>query len=131
MTRDRDDAGADGATGRRGVLGRRLAIALTAVAVTILFIAIPMHSYLQQRADLDASREVLRSVEADNERLDARRKHLSDPGEITRIARRDYGLVEVGEESYSVLPPSTAGLVLPQAWPFDRIEQSVRTASGG
>ena len=76
MTGRADDmARAAEAAQRRNVLGRRAAIALTALAVSVLFIAIPMHSYLQQRGDLDASRDVLHKVEADNERLDARRTH--------------------------------------------------------
>lgn len=116
---------------RRSVLARRSAMVLTVLAVTVLFVALPVRSYLRQGSDLGAARAELRNVEQDNARMDARRQHLSDPGEIARIARRDYGIVDVGEESYSVLPPSSAGLVMPAAWPFDRIDEAVRTASGG
>lgn len=124
-------AEAAGAAHRRSVLGRRAAMVLTILVVTVLFVALPMRSYLQQRGELDASRDDLHRIEQDNSRMQERRSHLSDPDEIARIARRDYGLVKVGEESYSVLPPATAGVVLPRAWPFDRISDAVRTASGG
>lgn len=103
---------------------------LTIVAVTVMFVALPVRSYLQQGSDVEAARRDLQAIQRDNAELRKRRDRMSDPGQIERIARSDYGLVDVGEESYSVLPPSSAGLVMPRAWPFDRIEQAVRTASG-
>ncbi len=103
----------------------------TVAAVTLVLVALPARSYVAQQSRVDAARADLASLEKDNARLQAHKDRLSDPDEIARIARRDYGLVEVGQESYSVLPPSSAGLVMPQAWPFDRIEAGVRTASGG
>lgn len=116
---------------RFGLVGRRSAVVATVVAVTVVLVALPVRSYLGQQSDVDAAKAELRELEAENDRLEERTARLSDPDEIARIARRDYGLVEVGQESYSVLPPTSAGLVMPQAWPFDRIEDSVRTASGG
>lgn len=127
---ERTDAQAEAAH-RRSVFGRRAAMVLTIVGVTVLFVALPMRSYIQQQGELDASRADLRRIEHDNAQMEARKSHLSDPDEVARIARRDYGLVRVGEESYAVLPPATAGIVLPRAWPFDRIDAAVRTASGG
>lgn len=115
---------------RRNVLGRRAALVGTVLVVTVLFVALPVRSYLHQGGDAAEARAELRRVEQDNATLEERSRHLSDPDEVARIARRDYGLVSVGEESYSVLPPSSAGLIMPRAWPFDRIEAAVRTASG-
>jgi cell division protein FtsL len=106
-------------------------VILTVVAVTGVLVALPVRSYLQQQSEVADAKAELEELERENEQLEARRKRLSDPDEIARIARRDYGLVEVGEESYSVLPPSSAGLVMPRAWPFDRIEDAVRVAAGG
>lgn len=103
----------------------------TVVAVTALLVALPARSYFRQQSEVSAARAQLDELEKENDELAAQKKRLSDPGEISRIARRDYGLVEVGEESYSVLPPATAGLVMPNAWPFDRIDGAVRTAAGG
>ena len=121
----------DGPRRRVGLVGRRTAVVATVIAVTVVLVALPVRSYLGQQSDVAAARAELRELQAENDRLEARKDRLSDPDEIARIARRDYGLVEVGQESYSVLPPTSAGLVMPQAWPFDRIEDSVRTASGG
>jgi cell division protein FtsB len=116
---------------RFGLLGRRSAVIATVVAVTVVLVALPVRSYLHQQSDVAAARAELDELERENDQLAARQERLSDPDDIARIARRDYGLVEVGEESYSVLPPTSAGLVMPQAWPFDRIEDAVRTAAGG
>ena len=137
----RDRPGADAARSRRGdgpdegprfgLIGRRSAVIATVVAVTVVLVALPVRSYLRQQSDVAAARADLQELEHENDQLAARQRRLSDPDEIARIARRDYGLVEVGEESYSVLPPTTAGLVMPNAWPFDRLEDAVRTAAGG
>lgn len=116
---------------RFGLVGRRTAVIVTVVAVTLVLVALPARSYLGQQSQVDAARADLSSLQKDNAQLQAHKDRLSDPDEIARIARADYGLVAVGQESYSVLPPSSAGLVMPQAWPFDRIEAGVRTASGG
>lgn len=130
-TRAEAEAAAAAAAHRRGVLARRAAMVLTVVAVTVLFVAMPMRSYLAQQSDVEGARASLAEIDQGNKKMAARLEHLSDPDEIARIARRDYGLVQQGEESYAVLPPPSAGLVLPRAWPFDRIEAAVRTASGG
>jgi cell division protein FtsB len=103
----------------------------TIVAVTVVLVALPVRSYLRQQSDVDAARADLAELERENDELAARQERLSDPDEIARIARREYGLVEVGEESYSVLPPTSAGLVMPRAWPFDQIEDAVRAAAAG
>jgi len=113
------------------VFGRRTAVVATVVAVTCVLVALPARSYLRQRSEVAEAKTSLEELERRNDELQARRDRLSDPDEVARIARRDYGLVELGEESYAVLPPATAGLVMPNAWPFDRIASAVRSAAGG
>ena len=114
-----------------GVRRRRAAIVATFVAVMVVLVAIPGRGYLQQRSDVASAEASLRKLEQQNEQLQRRKDRLDDPGEIQRIARRDYGLVDLGEESYTVLPPTSAGLVLPQAWPFDQLSDAVRRAADG
>jgi hypothetical protein len=101
-----------------------------AVVVGVL-VGMPLRGYLQQRDDVAAADASLRRLERQNDELQRRKDRLEDPSEIQAIARREYGLVDRGQESYTILPPATAGLVLPHAWPFDRIAASVRTASAG
>lgn len=113
------------------LIGRRTAVVATVVAVTLVLVALPARSYLSQQSDVAEARAELAELERANDRLEVRQERLSDPDEIARIARRDYGLVDVGQESYSVLPTAAAGLVMPRSWPFERIEDAVRATSGG
>ncbi len=115
----------------RSVLRRNLAVVVSLVIVALTLLAVPARSYLSQRDDISERREVLAEVTARNDRLQERLDSLDRPEEIQRIARREYGLVEVGEEAYTVLPPATAGLVLPRAWPFDVLSGPVEQAATG
>ncbi|MCB1269289.1 MAG: septum formation initiator family protein, partial [Microthrixaceae bacterium] len=92
------------------LIGRRTAVVATVVAVTLVLVALPARSYLSQQSDVAEARAELAELERANDRLEVRQERLSDPDEIARIARRDYGLVDVGQESYSVLPTAAAGL---------------------
>ena len=121
----------DGPGPRTGVRRRRAAIVATVVAVMVVLVAVPGRAYLNQRGEVATAQAELRRLEASNERLQQRKDRLEDPAEIQRIARRDYGLVAAGEESYTVLPPATAGLALPDAWPYDRLADAVRAAADG
>jgi hypothetical protein len=97
----------------------------------VVLVAIPGRGYLEQRQDVASAQADLHRLQQENDRLQRRRDRLDDPTEIQRIARRDYGLVDQGEESYTVLPPPTAGLVLPRAWPFNQLADAVRRAADG
>jgi cell division protein FtsB len=110
--------------------GFRRLLALTLVVVLgLVVLAGPVLGYTAERDDVAAQREELARIQAENERLDARLSSIRDPAQIERIARDEYGLVAVGEESYVVLPRATAGVDLPRAWPFEVLAGSVATAS--
>lgn len=106
-----------------------MAVAVALVAVVAALLAVPAKGYLAQRSELAATEAELSEVERANAELVERRDRLDQPEEIQRIARRDFGLVEAGLESYAILPPATAGLVLPRAWPFDRISGALERRS--
>jgi cell division protein FtsB len=114
---------------RREAVRRRIAVAAALLVVAGALLAVPTRNYLAQRSEIAAVEADLSEVRRANERLAERRERLDRPEEIERIARRDFGLVEVGEESYSILPPATAGLVLPRSWPFDRISGAIERRS--
>jgi cell division protein DivIC len=100
---------------------RRVALVAFIGGAAVLMLAAPVRGWWTQRSDIADERAELAAVRADNEELERRLDRIEDPGELERIARRDLGLVREGEESYTVLPPPPAGLILPDAWPFDRI----------
>jgi cell division protein FtsB len=111
--------------GRRG----RTAVVASFLIVMAGLLAMPVQGYLAQRSTVAGQEAELARLRAANDDLAGRIGRLNDPAEIERIARREYGLVEVGEESYTILPPGTAGLVLPRAWPFDRVDDAIARAS--
>lgn len=109
---------------------RGVAVALLSLVVYVM-LAAPGRRYLEQRSEVGERREQLDEITARNVEMEDRLDRLDDPDEIQRIARRDYGLVTEGEESYTILPPSTAGLNLPDGWPFNTLAEPVRHASSG
>lgn len=100
---------------------RRVLIGVALAAAAVLILAPPVRGWWSQRTEISTAQSDLGAVQADNEVLQERLERIGDPAELERIARRDLGLVREGEESYTVLPPSTAGLVLPDQWPFNRL----------
>lgn len=99
------------------------------VVVAVAVLAVPIRTYVDQQSRISEESAYVADLEDRNADLEQQRELLQDPAEIRRIARRDYGLVEVGEESYTILPPATAGLVLPGVWPFDRLAGPIERAS--
>ena len=108
-------------TSQSSLIWRRLAVVAALVFVAATVLAVPARSYWAQRSEVSSRQAELADLRQQNAELVERSDRLDDPDEIQRIARRDYGLVAEGEESYTILPPATAGLVLPRAWPFDRL----------
>lgn len=109
---------------------RGVALVLLCLVVYVM-LAVPARRYLEQRSEVGERREQLDEITARNGEMEQRLERLDDPDEIQRTARRDYGLVTEGEESYTILPPSTAGLNLPDGWPFNTLAEPVRRASSG
>jgi cell division protein FtsB len=104
------------------------AAVLVAVAAGLV-LAGPVLGYLGERRAVEAQAGELARLDAENAELQRRLDRYSDPSQIERVARDEFGLVEPGEESYAVLPAPTAGVVLPNAWPFDRIAAPVAAAA--
>ena len=98
----------DGAAARR--LGMRLtpraAILAVVVMVLLLYMMVPLRSYLEQRtrlAQLQRQSQVLQQQQADLLRQIAQ---LQDPNYLQRIARECLGLVRPGEIAFVIVPKS-------------------------
>ncbi|MGI9578780.1 MAG: FtsB family cell division protein [Microthrixaceae bacterium] len=107
---------------------RRVVVIAVLCGAAVLILAPPVRGWWSQRQDIDDARAELAAMEADNAALEQRLGRVSDPAELERIARDQLGLVREGEESYVILPPPTAGLVLPNAWPFNRLALAMQDA---
>lgn len=81
----------------------------------------PTRTWLDQRAALSSAEAELAELETANAARRARVEALSTDAEVERIAREEYGLAEVGEEVYHVLPPPEDPIEIPEAWPFTRV----------
>jgi cell division protein FtsB len=105
-----------------------LLVALTAAAAGYVILASPVSDWWDQRGRVSETRAELAAIEADNQALRDRLDRNAEPAELELAARDQLGLVREGEESYTVVPPATAGLVLPNAWPFNRIAPGLEAA---
>jgi cell division protein FtsL len=101
---------------RQLVLPFLLGLVVLAVLFTTVF---PTRTWLSQRDELDARRTEISDLEADVADLEQQVRDLSDPAEIEKVARREFGLVKPGEQTFTVLPPAQQPANLPDGWPFN------------
>lgn len=104
---------------------RRAGGLLVLATLAVVILAAPVRDWWAQRGEIRDAEANLAMIEADNRELRDRLDRIGEPATIEQIARRDLGLVRVGEESYTILPPRTAGLVMPDTWPFNRVAGSM------
>ena len=97
-------AGKDPATRR----SRFLFAGALAFSAVVLLAWFPASSLLHQRSDLAGTSGQLAALHKQDAALAQEKKNLSDAGEIGRIAREQYQLVDPGQQAYEVLPPSGA-----------------------
>ncbi len=100
----RADAGKDSATGR----SRLLFVGALLFSAVVLLAWFPATSLLNQHRDLTSTSGQLSALHKQDAALAQEKKNLSDAGEIGRIAREQYQLVDPGQRAYEVLPPSGA-----------------------
>jgi cell division protein FtsB len=92
---------------RRRKVAVRLALLLAAGVVVLFVVVLPLRTLLDQRAETDHARDVLKMLRAQNAQLDAEARRLQDDAEIERIAREQYGMVLPGETPYVPVPAPT------------------------
>ncbi len=72
-------------------------------------IAVPLRTYLSQRADVAEQEQRLAELKAEVSRLEQRREELHDPAQVEAEARRRLRYVMPGETPYMVqFPKNTA-----------------------
>ena len=87
----------------RGALLLLVMFALAAAAVY------PLRQYVSQADRIQRLQDKQRALQAENQRLDQQRARLKDPAYVEQLAKRDFQLVEPGEEAWLVTgtPPTT------------------------
>jgi cell division protein FtsB len=87
---------------------RRAALLALVVCGLALSIAVPLHTYLSQRDDLQAQLQQQQVLRAQQSQLQKREQQLSDPAQVEAEARTRPHFVMPGETPYVVqLPGST------------------------
>ena len=87
----------------RGALLLLVMFALAAAAVY------PLRQYVSQADRIQRLQDKQRALQAENQRLEQQRARLRDPAYVEQLAKRDFQLVEPGEEAWLVTgtPPTT------------------------
>jgi cell division protein FtsB len=97
--------------------GALLLVVMFALAAAAVY---PLRQYVSQADRIQRLQEKQRALEAENQRLDREHARLKDPAYVKQLAKRDFHLVEPGEEAWVVTgtPPTTR----PTAAPAPRAE---------
>lgn len=85
-----------------------MAAVAAVLAVLIVVAWFPASDLLHQRQQLASDTSQLNALRRSNAALDKEAKRLKTPAEVGRIAAEQDGLVAPGQQSFEVLPPSSA-----------------------
>jgi cell division protein FtsL len=96
--------------------GAVLVLVMFALAVTAVY---PLRQYVTQRDRIERLQAKQRALQAENERLERERARLRDPAYVQQLAKRDFQLVEPGEQAWLVTgtPPTTRPAPAPAPLP--------------
>jgi len=108
----RRDAGKSGGAGATRVLGmsttRRAAVLAIVVCALAFTVAVPLRTYLTQRAEVAEQEQRQAQLRHDVEMLEQRKAAVSDPAQVEAEARRRLRYVMPGETPYVVQLPEDA-----------------------
>jgi cell division protein FtsB len=118
-TRPRRPRRAAAGSGTGGAFGlpstRRAALLAIVVCALMLSVAVPLRTYLSQRAEIADQRRQQQQLGDQLTQLLQRKEQLSDPAQVEAEARQRLGYVRPGETPYVVVLPSTTPSATPQA----------------
>ena len=86
--------------------GRLLLLGSVVLSALMLALWFPLSPLLSQRSELSASAAQLSQLKAQDTALQHEQSTLSASGDIARMAREQYQLVQPGQRLVQVLPPS-------------------------
>jgi cell division protein FtsB len=100
----RAEAVAGGAAGGRSRFTARGAILAIVVMALLLYLVVPLRTYMAQRNHLTQLERQTRVLEQQNGLLQQRIQQLHDPAYLERLARECLGMVRPGEIGFIVVP---------------------------
>jgi cell division protein FtsB len=92
---------------------RRAALLAIVVCALALSVAVPLHTYLSQRNDLQAQLQQQTVLRAQAGQLEQRESQLADPAQVEAEARTRLHYVMPGETPYVVQLPGSVPVVGP------------------
>jgi cell division protein FtsB len=129
---DRESA-ARGADVRRRSSGRTLILAGAVLAVALM-LAVPVRSWLSQRAELDQLRADVAASQARVDALAVQKDRWEDPRHVALQARTRLNMVKPGESALIVLDPQEQREQAPQEpttlTGYDRLWEATRSVAG-
>ncbi len=84
----------------------RAAVLILVVSALLLYLVVPLRSFIAQRDRLAQLEEQARALERQNSELEDEIRRLYDPEYLERIARECLGMVRPGEIAFVVVPKS-------------------------
>jgi cell division protein FtsB len=100
----RAEAVAGGTAGGRSRFTARGAILAIVVMALLLYLVVPLRTYMAQRNHLTQLERQTRVLEQQNGLLQHRIQQLHDPAYLERLARECLGMVKPGEIGFIVVP---------------------------
>jgi cell division protein FtsB len=96
--------------------GALLLLVMFALAATAVY---PLRQYVSQADRIQRLQDKQRALQAENQRLEQQRARLKDPAYVQQLAKRDFQLVEPGEQAWLVTgtPPTTRPAPAPAPLP--------------
>ncbi|KID31988.1 cell division protein FtsB [Prauserella rugosa] len=88
---------------------RRAAVVAIVVCALAFTIAVPLRTYLSQRAEVSEQEARQKQLQEQVERLEQRQAELSDPAQVEAEAKRRLRYVMPGETPYIVQLPGDRG----------------------
>lgn len=86
--------------------GRLILVGAVVLSVAMLGVWFPFSPLLHQRQQASKLSAQLHSLTSQDDVLKSQEKTLTSPGDVTRLAREQYQLVQPGQRLVQVLPPS-------------------------
>ena len=82
-----------------------MAMLMIAGVIVVGVAVLPMRTWFQQRELISETEVEQQEILSEVARLEAELELLQTDGEVERLGRENFDLVEPGEESYRILPP--------------------------
>jgi cell division protein FtsB len=94
-------------------LAVKIALVLLVLGGAMYLFVFPARTYLAQKQSIAAEERTVAVLRAEDNKLTGESAALQDNATIEQIARKEYGLVDPGQQAFMVLPAASPPQVPP------------------